>query len=81
MTSHFILIQLCQTGVLSILRKVTLRLKEQKQLVQKLSERQRWHSDSAQHLLLSLMSTSLLVLASERFREVLNLTFVVRYEA
>lgn len=55
MTSHFTLTQLCPTGVLSILWKVKLRLEEQKQLVRKLSERQSWHSDSAQHLFASMI--------------------------
>lgn len=69
MSSHFILIQLCQIGVLSILQKVKLRLKEQKQLVQRLRDWQSCCSDSAQHLFLLMTSNCLLVLTSEGFWE------------
>lgn len=77
MSSHFILIQLCQIGVLSTLQKVKLRLKEQKQLVQRLRDWQSWHSDSAHHLFLLMTSNCLLVLTSEGFREGLDI-FVMR---
>lgn len=76
-SSHFILIQLCQIGVLSTLQKVKLRLKEQKQLVQRLRDWQSWHSDSAHHLFLLMTSNCLLVLTSEGFREGLDI-FVMR---